>query len=80
MSYFGPDGGSRGTDANGDDLKTPDAWLAELHPGTQVLDPDGWRGKNGRPWSDPITRDEFQHRFALCTITGPARRTGEVSP
>ena len=48
-----------------DKLKTPGAWCAEL--GYEVLDPDGWRGSEGRPWTDPITRAEFEERLVTCT-------------
>jgi hypothetical protein len=35
----------------------------------RVVDPDGWRGVNGRPWEDRITADEFRERAALSTVT-----------
>lgn len=60
-------------------LKTPTQWLIERHPGVRVLDDDGWRGKHGRPWSDPITVEEFEHRLAQCTQShpvDPAHRKG----
>lgn len=47
------------------DLKTPDEWCVEL--GIEILDPDGWRGANGRPWTDPITRKEFGSRSIVST-------------
>jgi hypothetical protein len=46
-------------------LKTPDDWCRTQ--GVQVLDPDGWRGRNGRPWEDPISLAEFQERLVTCT-------------
>jgi hypothetical protein len=55
-------------------LKTPEEWLAEIRPGVRVLDPDGWRGRDGRPWTDPISRAEFTRRLVLSTQIGPARR------
>lgn len=56
-------------------LKTPDEWIAE-RPGLHVLDPDGWRGRDGRPWTDPITEAEFTRRLWMCTLTWP----GVTSP
>lgn len=59
--------------------KTPAEWCRI--EGVEILDPDGWRGANGRPWNDPITLAEFQERLVVCTqrsvplqespITGP---------
>lgn len=50
----------------GDDLKTPDEWCKLL--GYEVMDPDGWRGSNGRPWTDPISQAEFEARIVTCTL------------
>jgi hypothetical protein len=50
------------------ELKTPDEWCAIL--GARILDADGWRGAGGRPWSDPISREEFDLRLIVCTIDG----------
>jgi hypothetical protein len=50
----------------GDDLKTPDEWCKLL--GYEVMDPDGWRGSNGRPWMDPISQAEFEARIVTCTL------------
>jgi hypothetical protein len=47
------------------DLKSPAEW--ETITGRRVHDPDGWRGADGRPWTDPITREEFDRRAALST-------------
>jgi len=47
------------------DLKTPDEWCGIQ--GVQILDPDGWRGRHGRPWTDPISLAEFRERLATCT-------------
>lgn len=46
-------------------LKTPAEWC--LLEGVEILDPDGWRGHNGRPWEDPITLAEFRERLIACT-------------
>lgn len=51
-------------------LKTPCAWLRELEPEVMILDPDGWRMPGSPPWEEPISKAEFQERFARCTI-GP---------
>ena len=48
------------------DLRTPDEWCAAY--GIQIMDPDGWRGSKGRPWTDPIDVVEFQRRLWICTI------------
>lgn len=48
--------------------KKPEAWLAELYPGMKILDPDGWRNPIGKPWSMPISREEFEQRLAYCTV------------
>lgn len=50
-------------------LRTPEEWLTQPEfAGTEILDHDGWRD---RPWTDPITRDEFRRRLYQCTITAP---------
>jgi hypothetical protein len=46
-------------------LKTPEEWCQI--EGVQILDADGWRGRGGRDWNDPITRAEFQERLITCT-------------
>lgn len=48
-----------------EDLRTPSEWEQEL--GIKVLDADGWDDKNS--WSNPITREEFQSRAALSTVS-----------
>lgn len=50
------------------DLKLPNAWEDQF--GVIVLDPDGWRGANGKSWDEPITSDEFWHRMAQSTTIG----------
>lgn len=50
------------------DLRTPDEWMAIKHPNGCILDPDGWRGSNGRPMTDAITEEEFDWRYAECTV------------
>lgn len=51
-------------------LKSAADWSAET--GVSVIDPDGWRriipgGLQPRPWSDPITREEFAVRANMST-------------
>lgn len=53
------------------ELKTPNTWCREL--GITVLDPDGWRGYDYRPWGDPITREEFERRAAVSTCNHRVR-------
>lgn len=48
-------------------LKTAYEWADLL--GYRIYDPDGWRGKNGRPLTDLIDREEFDQRIVLCTIS-----------
>jgi hypothetical protein len=48
-------------------LKTPEEWQA-LIPGVVILDPDGWRGWGGRPWTDRISRREYLERRDRCTV------------
>lgn len=57
----------RVTDVLVDDpaLKTPDEWCQIT--GTQIVDPDGWRGASGRPFTDPINEAEFQRRLSVST-------------
>lgn len=47
-------------------LRTPDEWCRL--EGVEILDADGWRGRNGRPWEDPITLAEFKTRLVVCTM------------
>jgi hypothetical protein len=54
-------------------LRTPEDWQRQL-PDVEILDPDGWRGPNGRPWDEPITEAEYLRRRALCTVTSPKWR------
>ena len=55
-------------------LRTPDEWSRIT--GWRVLDPDGWRGRDGRPWTDPISVDEWNERLAEST----AGRIGLADP
>ena len=50
------------------EFRTPEEWDRELYPGSKIRDPDGWRGARGRPWSDPITRSEFEQRRVMSTV------------
>lgn len=36
--------------------------------GFKIMDPDGWRGANGRMFDDPITEQEFNYRASQSTI------------
>ena len=47
-------------------ILTPDEWSAVL--GVRVVDPDGWRGHNGRDWTDPISLREFVKRCWPSTV------------
>lgn len=47
-------------------LKTPEEWCQI--EGVQILDADGWRGRDGRDWNDPISLAEFQERLVICTM------------
>lgn len=49
-----------------DDLRTPENWCELLD--ARILDPDGWRGPDGRDWNDPIDRKEFDRRYKRCTV------------
>ena len=51
-------------------LRTPEEWIAIKHPGKFVMDPDGWRGPNGRPFTDRISEAEFTRRFLRSTVGG----------
>lgn len=51
-------------------LRTPEEWLNLKHPNLHVIDPDGWRGVNGKPWDQPISEEEFDRRLPWCTIQG----------
>ena len=48
------------------ELKTPAEWC--LIERVEIMDPDGWRGRGGRPWTDPITLAEFKQRLVTCTM------------
>lgn len=66
-------------------LFSPDEWCRIT--GTRVLDPDGWRGRNGRPWDEPITLAEFRERASRSTQemrtyrppVEPLRETGHAA-
>lgn len=49
-----------------DNLKTPREW--EPITGLEILDADGWRGRTGRSFQEPISVEEFRYRAALSTI------------
>lgn len=52
---------------SGEVLHTPDEWCQILD--AEILDPDGWRHDN-KDWNDPITKEEFRERHAMCTVNG----------
>jgi hypothetical protein len=54
------------------ELRTPDEWGREF--GVRVVDPDGWRGKDGRDWNDSISREEYERRMVLSTVEGLSDR------
>ena len=54
--------------------KKPEVWLSECYPGMKILDADGWRNPIGKPWTMPITREEFEQRLAYCTVEMTQRR------
>lgn len=49
-------------------VRTPSEW--EEVSGVVVLDPDGWRGKDEMPWSEPIEWSDFARRAAISTTNG----------
>lgn len=48
------------------ELLTPRQWQRRKR--ILILDPDGWRGENGRPFNEPIPEVEFDMRAALSTV------------
>jgi hypothetical protein len=58
-----------------DELKSSQEWLEEIQekfPQVMVLDPDGWDRKNYQEsWNEPITKAEFEKRFARSTVHLP---------
>lgn len=54
--------------ANQPVMKLPIEWATEH--GYLIADPDGWRGENAKPFTDPIDLEEFHRRSTSCTI-GP---------
>jgi hypothetical protein len=57
-------------------LRTPEEWSRLL--GWRVLDPDGWRGRDGRPWGDSIDQAEFERRafVSTCSFTAVTTTNG----
>lgn len=57
------------------ELKSSQEWLDEIQemfPTIVVLDPDGWDRKNYQEsWNEPITKSEFEKRFARSTVQLP---------
>lgn len=51
-------------------LKTPREW--ERIYNLIIMDADGWRGKNGRSFDDPINEDEWSERMLVSTIMASA--------
>jgi hypothetical protein len=53
-------------------LKTPDEWCAET--GITVWNPDGWNlPRDQRPWTEPISLDEFDRRVTHSSISMPVK-------
>lgn len=52
-------------------LLTPEEWCAVT--GVRIMDPDGWRGPEGRPWDDRIDKTEFQLRASVSTTNALQR-------
>ncbi len=48
------------------DLKKPVEWQVEF--GLVIVDADGWRGKDGKSFDEPISREEFQKRMMISTV------------
>jgi hypothetical protein len=46
--------------------KLPAEWQEQA--GFRVADPDGWRGEDAKPWSEPITWEEFTKRAMRSTV------------
>lgn len=55
-----------GAELDEPELLTPQEWAAR--EGWQILDPDGWRGKNAPPFDQPCTREEWEPRMWQCTV------------
>ena len=51
-------------------LRTSSEWLSRLHPGTIILDPDGWDRSNYEYsfYKERITSKEFNERLIRSTI------------
>jgi len=56
------------------ELKSAHEWLkdprVQTEPGIilEIADPDGWRRSDGVWLDDPITLEDFQERFGVCTV------------
>jgi hypothetical protein len=60
-----------------EEVRYPDEWEEET--GITVIDPDGWRGANGKSWYVPISRDEFMQRTMFSTLLRLPRWNEEVA-
>jgi hypothetical protein len=54
----------------GDRLRTPTEW-ANLED-CLILDADGWRGRDAKPFDEPITQAEYERRRVASTCRFPA--------
>lgn len=58
---------------NTEALKSADEWLKEpAYEGLKILDPDGWDRSSEKweaSWNEKITRDEFDKRWDVSTIS-----------
>lgn len=57
-------------------VKLPIEWATER--GYVIADPDGWRGDAGRPFGDPVDRDEFGRRSGRCTLAPLSSESGWI--
>lgn len=48
--------------------KTAHEWLEEMDDAPTILDPDGWREKDGVTMDTRITRADFNRRLNMCTV------------
>jgi len=53
------------TDYDGHIMRTPDEWCRIKQ--IQILDADGWRGRDGKDWGEPLTEHDFEGRAQVCT-------------
>lgn len=64
-----------GHDYDGHVMRTPDEWC-RIHQ-IQILDADGWRGRDAKDWNEPLTELDFMERANVCTQRSTA---GDTQP